>query len=279
MNMFYRENSTYSIYLMIIGFALPFLILLNENNNPSFNTIVFLLTGLTWLGVLREFYAMSNQRIADLELFAHNNNYNFISKPTSENLSQFNNFKAMQKILGIAHINFNPNNNSFVNLLTPKENLDTSKIKNPEIVTIKTVVSSGESGSSTHYTQVSLFNMEKEIPIFCLTGGFQFSFGSFYNNNYFFKGIKELKRVDVKKSNFPIHKYKLYSSSPKIHDFITNKFIDLLNDGLRQKKKRLYIESDGKSIIFYVKYKRYTSEGINFYTNLFKVLIDSLERH
>lgn len=277
--MFYKENSTYSIYLVVAGTAMPCLIFLNENNNPSFNIFVFLVTGLIWLGVFREFYAMSKQRIADLELFAQNNNYNFISKPTSEDLSQFNNFMAMQKILGITRIGFKPYNNSFVNLLKPKEIFDTFKIKNPEIVTVKTVVSSGEAGSKTYYTQVSLFNMEKEIPIFCLTGGFQFSFGSFFKDDYFFKGIKELKRVDVKKSNFPIHKYKLYSSSPKIQDFITNEFIDLLNDGLRQKKKRLYIESDGKSIIFYVKYKRYTSEGINFYTNLFKVLIDSLERH
>ena len=47
--------------------------------------------------------------------------------------------------------------------------------------------------------------------------------------------------------------------------------------GLEKKKKTLYMESDGKNIVFFVKYKRHTEEGIKFYINLFQVLIESLQ--
>lgn len=92
-----------------------------------------------------------------------------------------------------------------------------------------------------------------------------------------FKGIKELIAVNIKKYNFPKNKYKLYASDTKIiKDFFTERFVELLNIGLKKKKKRLHIESDGKNIIFYVKYKRHTTEGIDFYINLSKALIESL---
>ena len=114
------------------------------------------------------------------------------------------------------------------------------------------------------------------IPIFFLNGGHNSLFGNLFNR-YTFKGIKDLIAVHIEKYNFPKNKYKLYASDSKIiKDFFTERFIELLNIGLKKKKKRLHIESDGKNIIFYVKYKRHTTEGIDFYINLSKALSESL---
>ena len=100
---------------------------------------------------------------------------------------------------------------------------------------------------------------------------------NWYSNKYIFKGIKELIAVNIEKYSFPKNKYKLYASDTKvIKDFFTERFVELLNIGLKKKKKRLHIESDGKNIIFYVKFKRHTTEGIDFYMNLFQALIESL---
>ena len=118
--------------------------------------------------------------------------------------------------------------------------------------------------------------MKSEIPIFYLAGGHHFSFSNLFRNKNIFKGIKELKEIDIQKFNFPKNKYKLYSSDETIKDFFTKEFINLLNTGLRKKKETLYIESNGKEIIFYTLYKRHTLQGMDFFINLFRVLIKSL---
>ena len=207
------------------------------------------------------------KRIADLEEYAVNNNYNFSSKPQSAEINEFKNFKAMQRILMP---------NSYLNLLTPIKTTSSREFNNPKILTICSVVNTGES-SQTYYTQIFLFKLEKEIPIFFLNGGHHSFFGNLFSNKYIFKGIKELIAVDIKKYNFPKNKYKLYASDTNIiKDFFTERFVELLNIGLKKKKKRLHIESDGNNMIFYVKYKRHTTEGIDFYINLSKALIESL---
>lgn len=266
MSINYKEGSIKLFYLF--GIAFVFLMLLFTVRHSQFLTVIFFLaSGMAWLGIFFEIRVLKKKRIADLELYAVNNNYNFSSKPKSVEVNEFKNFKAMQKILMP---------NSFLNLLTPITTTISRELNNPKIVTISSVVNTGQS-NQTYYTQIFLFKLEKEIPIFFLNGGHHSFFGNLFSNKYIFRGIKELIAVDIKKYNFPKNKYKLYASDTMIvKDFFTERFVELLNIGLKKKKKRLHIESDGKNIIFYVKYKRHTTEGIDFYINLSKALIESL---
>jgi hypothetical protein len=263
----YKEGSKKLYFLIGIGIVFSTLIFVTYESSQALTIILCFVSVIAWLGVFFEVQAMKKKRIADLEMYAVNNNYNFSSKPESAEITEFKNFKAMQKILIP---------NSFLNLLTPITTTSSREFNNLKIVTISSVVSTGQS-SQTYYTQIFLFKLEKEIPIFFLNGGHNSFFGNLFSNKYIFKGIKELIAVNIKKYNFPKNKYKLYASDTKIiKDFFTERFVELLNIGLKKKKKRLHIESDGKNIIFYVKYKRHTTEGIDFYINLSKALIESL---
>jgi hypothetical protein len=263
----YKEGSKKLHFLIGIGIVFSTLIFVTYESSQALTIILCFVSVIAWLGVFFEVQAMKKKRIADLEMYAINNNYNFSSKPESAEITEFKNFKAMQKILIP---------NSFLNLLTPITTTSSREFNNLKIVTISSVVSTGQS-SQTYYTQIFLFKLEKEIPIFFLNGGHNSFFGNLFSNKYIFKGIKELIAVNIKKYNFPKNKYKLYASDTKIiKDFFTERFVELLNIGLKKKKKRLHIESDGKNIIFYVKYKRHTTEGIDFYINLSKALIESL---
>jgi hypothetical protein len=263
----YKEGSKKLYFLIGIGVVFSTLIFVTYESSQALTIILCFVSVIAWLGVFFEVQAMKKKRIADLEMYAVNNNYNFSSKPESAEITEFKNFKAMQKILIP---------NSFLNLLTPITTTSSREFNNLKIVTISSVVSTGQS-SQTYYTQIFLFKLEKEIPIFFLNGGHNSFFGNLFSNKYIFKGIKELIAVNIKKYNFPKNKYKLYASDTKIiKDFFTERFVELLNIGLKKKKKRLHIESDGKNIIFYVKYKRHTTEGIDFYINLSKALIESL---
>jgi hypothetical protein len=263
----YKEGSKKLYFLIGIGVVFSTLIFVTYESSQALTIILCFVSVIAWLGVFFEVQAMKKKRIADLEMYAVNNNYNFSSKPESAEITEFKNFKAMQKILIP---------NSFLNLLTPITTTSSREFNNLKIVTISSVVSTGQS-SQTYYTQIFLFKLEKEIPIFFLNGGHNSFFGNLFSNKYIFKGIKELIAVNIKKYNFPKNKYKLYASDTKIiKDFFTERFVELLNIGLKKKKKRLHIESDGKNIIFYVKYKRHTTEGIDFYINLSKAFIESL---
>jgi hypothetical protein len=263
----YKEGSKKLYFLIGTGIVFSTLIFVTYESSQALTIILCFVSVIAWLGVFFEVQAMKKKRIADLEMYAVNNNYNFSSKPKSAEITEFKNFKAMQKILIP---------NSFLNLLTPITTTSSREFNNLKIVTISSVVNTGQS-SQTYYTQIFLFKLEKEIPIFFLNGGHNSFFGNLFSNKYIFKGIKELIAVNIKKYNFPKNKYKLYASDTKIiKDFFTERFVELLNIGLKKKKKRLHIESDGKNIIFYVKYKRHTTEGIDFYINLSKALIESL---
>jgi hypothetical protein len=263
----YKEGSKKLYFLIGIGIVFSTLIFVTYESSQALTIILCFVSVIAWLGAFFEVQAMKKNRIADLEMYAVNNNYNFSSKPESAEITEFKNFKAMEKILIP---------NSFLNLLTPITTTSSREFNNLKIVTISSVVSTGQS-SQTYYTQIFLFKLEKEIPIFFLNGGHNSFFGNLFSNKYIFKGIKELIAVNIKKYNFPKNKYKLYASDTKIiKDFFTERFVELLNIGLKKKKKRLHIESDGKNIIFYVKYKRHTTEGIDFYINLSKALIESL---
>ena len=85
-----------------------------------------------------------------------------------------------------------------------------------------------------------------------------------------------IKLYKFKKKKFPHNKYFFFSENPNIENFITNEFIELLKIGIIKKKALINIESNGKNLIFYKQWSRHSLELMDYYSNLFKVIKESL---
>ena len=84
------------------------------------------------------------------------------------------------------------------------------------------------------------------------------------------------KIYKFKKKDFPHHKYFFFSEDPNIENFITNEFIEILKAGIIRKKALINIESNGQNLIFYKQWSRHSLELIDYYSNLFRALKESL---
>ncbi len=261
-----NKNLVTFILLIIIASALIVWVFSIAGKINPLIIILFLFDIAFFGGALYEYNKIKKQRIIDLRDFAKVRGYKFFERPSEDHIADFKNFQAMEKTL------LPPRAHNFLNIFLPKEPLENK----PTIVTIRSRIEAGES-SSTYYTQVYKFEINKNIPIFFLSGGFNFSFSNLFRSKNIFKGIKDLEEVDIRKFDFPISQYKLYSSDKNIKDFFTKDFIDILNSGLKKKRETVYMESDGKDIIFYIKFKRHSLTGMSFYINLFNVLLQSLK--
>ena len=261
-----NKNLVTLILLMIIASALIVWVFSIAGKINLIIIILFLFNIAFFVGALYEHNKIQKQRIIDLRDFAKVRGYKFLERPSEDHIADFKNFQAMEKIL------LPPKAHNFLNIFLPKEPLENK----PTIVTIISTIQAGES-SSTYYTQVYKFEINKSIPIFFLSGGFHFSFSNLFRSKNIFQGVKDLEEVDIQKFNFPKSKYKLYSSDENIKNFFTEDFINILNSGLKKKRETIYMESDGKNIIFYIKFKRHSLTGMSFYINLFSVLLDSLK--
>ena len=69
--------------------------LLEDLSGLTLAIILFFVSLIAWLGVFFEVQSMKKKRIADLEVYAVNNNYNFSSKPETVEITEFKNFKAI----------------------------------------------------------------------------------------------------------------------------------------------------------------------------------------
>ena len=261
-----NKNLVTFILLIIIASALIVWVFSIAGKINPLIIILFLFDIAFFGGALYEYNKIKKQRIIDLRDFAKARGYKFFERPSEDQIADFKNFQAMEKTL------LPPRAHNFLNIFLPKEPLENK----PTIVTIRSRIEAGES-SSTYYTQVYKFEINKNIPIFFLSGGFNFSFSNLFRSKNIFKGIKDLEEVDIRKFDFPISQYKLYSSDKNIKDFFTKDFIDILNSGLKKKRETVYMESDGKDIIFYIKFKRHSLTGMSFYINLFNALLQSLK--
>ena len=261
-----NKNLVTFILLIIIASALIVWVFSIAGKINPLIIILFLFDIAFFGGALYEYNKIKKQRIIDLRDFAKVRGYKFFERPSEDHIADFKNFQAMEKTL------LPPRAHNFLNIFLPKEPLENK----PTIVTIRSRIEAGES-SSTYYTQVYKFEINKNIPIFFLSGGFNFSFSNLFRSKNIFKGIKDLEEVDIRKFDFPISQYKLYSSDKNIKDFFTKDFIDILNSGLKKKRETVYMESDGKDIIFYIKFKRHSLTGMSFYINLFNALLQSLK--
>ena len=261
-----NKNLVALILLIIITSALIVWVFSIAGKINPLIIVLFLFNISFFAAALYEHNKIQKQRIIDLRDFAKVRGYKFLERPSEDHIADFKNFQAMEKIL------MPPKAYNFLNIFIPKEALENK----PTIVTIISTIQAGES-SSTYYTQVYKFEINKSIPIFFLSGGFNFSFSNLFRSKNIFQGIKDLEEVDIRKFDFPISQYKLYSSDKNTKDFFTKDFIDILNSGLKKKRETVYMESDGKNIIFYIKFKRHSLTGMSFYINLFSVLLESLK--
>ena len=206
-----------------------------------------------------------NKRVTDLERYSKNENYDFLKEPSNFQLDDFRSFKTLPFIMDM-----DKGDDAFVNLLIQKSEQELNNIKEQKIVTVKKT----QDRNNTFYTQVFLFKTTKEIPSFYLTDRPYFRIlEKISGTNLADMNIYE--EINIEKYNFPKTKYSLYGPDQSIKEFFTREFIDLLNEGVKG-KKRIKVESNGKDIIFYVIHKRHSEEGMKFYTNLFQVLSKAL---
>lgn len=201
------------------------------------------------------------KRAIDLKEYAEKHNYNFYENPNEDQIAIFKKFKSITTI---------NNQDNFFNLLIPKDDNQTK----PLIVT-------GKSDIGTHhgiivYTQVFLYKNNIELPKFYIQRKTRFD--SYLGE---IRERIESKRIGIatykfKKKEFPHSKYFFFSENPNIENFISNEFIELLNSGINRKKELINIESSGINLIFYKQWSRHSIEFMDFYSNLFTVLKESL---
>ena len=253
------------IYVTIIGIAM----LLVRNEFFDVDERIILFPAVILCSVIFSFQLRhsENKRVTDLERYSKNENYDFLKEPSGLQLDDFRSFKTLRLIRDI-----DKGDDSFMNLLIQKSEQELNYIKEQKIVTVMQTNDSRKGGG--FYTQVFLFKTTKEFPSFYLTDRPYFRIlEKIFGTNLADMNIYE--EINIEKYNFPKTKYSLYGPNQSIKEFFNREFIDLLNEGVKG-KKRIKVESNGKDIIFYVIHKRHSEEGMKFYTNLFQVLSKAL---
>lgn len=233
------------------------------------------------VGALMTFYAsrkISKLRIANLKEFSKDNGYDYFNKPTELQLDEFKGFKSIQEIN-------ESGSESFSNLLVPSLDQKFNRGFKPIIITSFTSISKRrhfESGRDVKYTQIFLYRTNSKLPKFYLRPTsskiFSIKMKDVLNNYEKIKmGIDDYKKIEIHNNKFPIKAYDLYSPNNEIKKYFEEEFIDLLNRGVK-KDSFVNIESNGESLIFFIKHERHTVEGIKFYINLFNAMTKAMLR-
>jgi len=253
------ENKLLYLLLGVFIITTPVTIVLGLSGGPIL--IAFVLTFAYFIGRSKIY----DMREEDLKDFAKKNNYEYIATPHKNLLGKFNNFKCLNSIRS----EYEP----LFNLLIPSTEKD-----DPYVVTAKKAISnSGGGPDGVYYTQLFLFSVEKEIPKFYIRKKNWFE-NLLTNSEAIIKALK-LKDYFLsypKNKKFPRYKYFCFVADDTSESFISDRFIELLNLGIHKRKKQINIESDGKSLLFYVHHRRHSQEDMVYYINLFKVLKNSL---
>lgn len=224
-------------------------------------TTIYVVVGILAIFALAFKKYREKERIQELDSYAQDNHYKYFEKPDDSLLERFNDFKSFKWI----------SSERLFNMLVAD-----GKDKNPDIITAKKTDSGNN--NAVQYTQVFFFNSGKEIPRFFIK-----------KKNYFEKFVNGLdKRVikNLKLTNFsiikfqykpfPVKNYFCFAEGENFEEFLSNDFIDLLNNGIERRKKKINIESDGRSLIFFVHNRRHSKEDIDYYINLFAALKNRL---
>ena len=260
MNFFdrHRQKLTYLLFIIYCGIFVLFTNFFPDL--PRYSSYIFFLP----LVASYFFYNAyeKKKRVIDLKEYAAQHDYNFYEMPDEDQVGVFKKFKSTKIING---------QDKFFNLLVPNDN-NQSK---PLIVTGKSVVSGGES-STTYYTQIFLYKNNAELPKFFIQRKNTFDTMLGERREYTASQQIGIELYKFKKKEFPHNRYFFFSEDPNIENFISNKFIELLNAGINSKKALINIESNGINLIFYKQWSRHSIEFMDFYSNLFRVLKGSL---
>ena len=259
MNFFdrHRQKLTYLLFIIYCGIFVLFTNFFPDL--PRYSSYIFFLP----LVASYFFYNAyeKKKRVIDLKEYAAQHDYNFYEMPDEDQVGVFKKFKSTKIING---------QDKFFNLLVPNDN-NQSK---PLIVTGKSEVPDGE-GSTTYYTQIFLYK-NTELPKFFIQRKNTFDTMLGERREYTASQQIGIELYKFKKKEFPHNRYFFFSEDPNIENFISNKFIELLNAGINSKKALINIESNGINLIFYKQWSRHSIEFMDFYSNLFRVLKESL---
>tara|TARA_A100001011_G_scaffold231408_1_gene239450 strand:- start:66 stop:857 length:792 start_codon:yes stop_codon:yes gene_type:complete len=261
MNFFdrHRQKLTYLLFIIYCGIFVLFTNFFPDLPRYSSYIVFFLplVAGYFFYNAHEK-----KKRVIDLKEYAAQHDYNFYEMPDEDQVGVFKKFKSTKIING---------QDKFFNLLVPNDN-NQSK---PLIVTGKSVVSGGES-STTYYTQIFLYKNNAELPKFFIQRKNTFDTMLGERREYTASQQIGIELYKFKKKEFPHNRYFFFSEDPNIENFISNKFIELLNAGINSKKALINIESNGINLIFYKQWSRHSIEFMDFYSNLFRVLKESL---
>tara|TARA_B100000963_G_scaffold327038_1_gene314523 strand:+ start:315 stop:1118 length:804 start_codon:yes stop_codon:yes gene_type:complete len=260
---FYERNKEKLFFLFVIFFILTLFFPqdIKENISDFFSGLP---TGLTAFLIVICIYVFASfaeaKRSIELEEYAEKHNYDFYKKPDETQISLFKEFKSIKTI---------SNRDIFFNLLVPKDDNHTK----PLIVTGESVFGGAQS-SWTYNTQIFLYKHNVELPKFYIQR--KTMLNNVIGRRYKSFQVNDIEPYKFKKKEFPHSRYFFFSEHPDIEDFISNEFIELLKTGINRKKALINIESNGKNLIFYKQWSRHTTEYIDYYSNLFKALKESL---
>ena len=255
MDFFEKNKRKLSIVYCVFAISI-FTYVLFANLNEFVNWIVFLL-------LIAPYLAYADQRVIDLKEYSEKNNFDFFAKPEKVQISIFKEFKSAKII---------SNEDRFSNLLVPKNNNDTQ----PLIVTSSSEHKTWGGDSKVYFTQIFLYKLNIELPKFFIQRKSRTDILVGENRDYVVAREHKLEVYKFKDKKFPHNKYFFFSEDSNVENVINDEFIELLNIGIKRKKALINIESNGKNLILYKQWSRHSIELMDFYSNLFRVLKESL---
>ena len=233
--------------------------------------IAYALFALAAILTLVNLYIKTKVRAADLEVYAGQNGFDFLKIPNQDQIDEFLSFKSVK---GVA------DKNNFINILVPKDFRISNRVLKPKIITGRK--ETGGQNSQTYFTQIFLYEINEVLPLFYLSSKGKFlsflpiklgtKIAQKQKNNL---NMKNYQKIEIDNYDFPTKNYDLYSPDFNTKNLINVKFIELLNNGIK-KNTTVNIESTGNKIIFFIRSQRHSEDGIDFYINLFDVMIKAL---
>lgn len=259
------EKNKYKIIIIysVIAISIILYVLFVLNINDFLQFIITLPLAIPYVAYLDyEKKKRRKKRIVDLKDYAEKNSFDFYAEPKEDQISIFREFKSTKII---------SNRNIFFNLLIPKNN----NYIQPSIVATRSVHGSGDS-TKYYSTQIFLYKLNIELPKFFIQRKSRIDTLVGENRDYVVAKKNKLEVYKFKDKKFPHNKYFFFSEDSNVESVISDEFIELLSTGIKRKKALINIESNGKNLIFYKQWSRHSIELMDFYSNLFRVLKESL---
>ena len=267
MDFFEKNKYKLIIIYSVIAISIILYVLFVLNINDFLQFIITLPLAIPYLAYWDyDLKKRKKKRIIDLKNYAEKNSFNFYPEPNEDQISIFKEFKSTKII---------SNRNIFFNLLIPKNNNYFQPSFQPSIVATRSVDGSGDS-TKYYSTQIFLYKSNIELPKFFIQRKNRIDTLVGEHRDYVVAKKYKLEVYKFKDKKFPHNKYFFFSEDPNVESVINDEFIELLNTGIKRKKALINIESNGKNLIFYKQWSRHSIELMDFYSNLFKVLKESL---